>query len=146
VYGVAVEDSGAVDEAATAGARAEIRAVRLAGARPAGAGDDVVEPLEDAVVLHPVCDSIEAVATPAGERRLRCGVCRRDLGPYGANPKRSGLVRELGLDAISPHNARCLPEFVLREYCCPGCATAFAADVARRDEPMLDELALGVPG
>jgi hypothetical protein len=52
-------------------------------------------------------------------------------------------MRELALDAINPHNARCLPDYVLREYSCPGCASAFAADVVHRDEPILDEVAFG---
>jgi len=49
---------------------------------------------------------------------------------------------ERALAAINPHNARCLEDYVLREYHCPGCATTFAADVVERDEPMLDEVAL----
>jgi N-methylhydantoinase B/oxoprolinase/acetone carboxylase alpha subunit len=137
LYGVVLGGAGEVDEAASQRVRAELRAQRLVGA---AAGVGVT--LEDAAVRHPVCDTVDAVELADGSRRLRCSVCHHDLGGYGSNPKRAAVARELALDAINPHNARCLPEFVLREYCCPGCASAFAADVAHRDEPMLDELAL----
>jgi acetone carboxylase gamma subunit len=92
-------------------------------------------------VLHPVCDTIDALVV-GGARRLRCSVCHADLGDARANPKLAGAVRDRPLAEINPHNRRCLPEYVVREYCCPGCATAFAADVAHVDEPMLDEVAL----
>ncbi len=51
-------------------------------------------------------------------------------------------MRELPLAAINPHNDMCLETYVLREYYCPGCATSIAADVAERDEPILDEVSL----
>ena len=52
----------------------------------------------------------------------------------------------LPLTAISPDNRLCLPEFVVREFYCPGCATSLAADVQRREEPILDECQLSAPG
>jgi hypothetical protein len=36
-------------------------------------------------------------------------------------------------------NGRCGEEFVLREFCCPGCATLVAVDVQKTDDPVLDE-------
>ena len=134
VYGVVVRD-GVLDAAATEHERERLRRERLdAAAYRTGAT------IERARVLHPVCDTIEAVEA-GSERRLRCTVCHRDLGGHADNPKRAGVMRELALDALSPHNARCLPDYVLREYSCPGCATAFASDVVRRGEPLLDEVA-----
>jgi hypothetical protein len=134
VYGVVLGADGAVSEAETERERDALRAARLEGA-PAAAR------LENATVLHPVCDTIDAVSVGA-ERRLRCSVCHGDLGEASENPKRAGVVRDRPLAEINPHNARCLTDYVVREYYCPGCATAFAADVAHRDEPMLDEVAL----
>jgi N-methylhydantoinase B/oxoprolinase/acetone carboxylase alpha subunit len=135
LYGVVIED-GVVDEAATQHERDTLRQNRLAGAPAAPA------PLENgARVLHPVADTIEAVEHD-GQRRLRCSVCHHDLGEYTANPKLAAIMREQALAAINPHNGRCLADYVLREYHCPGCATTFAADVVQCDEAMLDEVAL----
>ncbi len=97
--------------------------------------------LDGARVLHPVSDTIDAVSVD-GARRLRCSVCHADLGEAGANPKLAGAVRDRPVAAINPHNHRCLPDYVVREYYCPGCATTFAADVAHVDEPLQDEMAL----
>jgi N-methylhydantoinase B len=138
LYGVALLES-EPDETATELERDRLRAARLAEAQaPAdapGAG------LEGGIPVHPVCDTVEAVEL-GGRRRLRCSLCHHDLGAYEANPKRAAAMRELPLAAINPHNDMCLETYVLREYYCPGCATSLAADVAERDEPILDEVSL----
>jgi len=136
IYGVVLE-GGVVDEKATAAERETLRRARLGGA-PLPTG---FETIEGARVLHPVCDTIEAVEAD-GARRLRCTVCHHDLGAHDENPKRAGVAHDRTIASLNPHNDRCLPDYVLREYCCPGCATTFAADVAQRDEPLQDEVAL----
>ena len=138
LYGVLLRD-GRADEAATDRERDALRRTRLAEAEaaPGGAG----AALEGAEPLHPVCDTVEAVAHE-GRRRLRCTVCHHDLGPYAENPKRAAAMREVALAAINPHNSMCVEDYVLREYYCPGCATSLAADIAQRDEPILDEVSL----
>jgi N-methylhydantoinase B len=143
VYGVVVA-RGELDGAGTTVARQAIRERRLAEGRAveAGVGGGRVE---GGRVLHPVSDTVEAVELD-GRRSLRCGVCLYRFGDYEHDHKRSTLMRELPLTAISPHNRLCLPEFVLREFYCPGCATALAADVQRTDEPVLDESRLLRPG
>jgi acetone carboxylase gamma subunit len=95
-------------------------------------------------VLHPVSDSVEAVES-GGTRSLRCSICHYRLGPYDHDHKRSALMRERPLTDISQHNALCLEEFVLREFYCPGCGTALAADVQLRDDPIIDESRLTAP-
>jgi N-methylhydantoinase B len=143
VYGVLLRD-GRPDEAATAAERDEIRAQRLAQARslPGSAGGGK---LETGTVLHPVGDTVEAVES-GGERSLRCTICHHRFGPYDHDHKRSAVMRERPLTAVSPHNDLCLPELVLREFYCPGCATAIAVDVQRTEEPILDEVRLTDPG
>jgi N-methylhydantoinase B/oxoprolinase/acetone carboxylase alpha subunit len=135
LYGVAVRD-GAVDEEATRAARDAIRRARLAEGRPAGTlgGGHAA----GGRVLHPVSDTVEAVAHD-GRRSLRCALCGFRLGNYGDDHKRAALYRDLPLTAASPHNAGCSEDFVLREFCCPGCGAALAADVQRRDDEVLDE-------
>ncbi|HEX4033365.1 MAG TPA: hydantoinase B/oxoprolinase family protein [Solirubrobacteraceae bacterium] len=139
VYGVVVV-AGEVDEAATETLREAVRAERLADARPVE-GDAGGGTIEDATVLHPVSDSVEAVEH-GGERSLRCSICHYRLGPYDHDHKRSALMRERPLTDISRHNRLCLEDFVLREFYCPGCATALAADVQLREDPIIDETKL----
>jgi acetone carboxylase gamma subunit len=95
-------------------------------------------------VLHPVSDTVEAVELD-GERSLRCTLCGYRFGAYTDDHKRAALRRELPLTTTSAQNHLTLPEFVLREYYCPGCATAVAVDVQRTDEETLDESSLVAP-
>jgi N-methylhydantoinase B len=136
VYGVVVED-GRADEAATAERREEIRRARLDGARApaASTGGGTVE---GGTVLHPVSDTVEAVEAD-GRRSLRCTECGYRYGAYEDDHKRAAAMRELPLTETSPHNHLTAPEFVLREFYCPGCATSVAVDVQRTDEELLDE-------
>jgi acetone carboxylase gamma subunit len=69
-------------------------------------------------------------------------VCNYRYGGYEHDHKRSALMRERALTDISQHNWLCLDDFVLREFYCPGCATALAADVQLRDDPIMDETKL----
>src|SRR5205814_1230898 len=133
IYGVVAGDA-----AATEAARAEIRARRLGEGRlDEGSGGT----LDDAEVLHPVSDTVEAVEH-GGERSLRCTVCHYRFGSYGEDHKRAAVVHEVPLRDASPVNGRCGEEFVLREFCCPGCATLVAVDVQKQDDPIVDESAL----
>jgi N-methylhydantoinase B len=142
VYGVVVAD-GALDEKGTEEQRALARKARLAESRapesPSGGGT-----VEGGRVLHPVSDTVEAVEAD-GERSLRCAVCNYRFGSYEEDHKRAALRRELPLTTTSRHNHLTLPEFVLREYSCPGCGTSIAVDVQRTDEPVLDESSLVAP-
>ncbi|HEY1776447.1 MAG TPA: hydantoinase B/oxoprolinase family protein [Solirubrobacteraceae bacterium] len=144
VYGVVLA-GGEVDEAATAEERERQRAERLAQGK-ALEGDAGGGQVEEGVVLHPVSDSVEAVEHD-GERSLRCNICHYRYGPYEHDHKLSSRMRERSLIEISRHNHLCLDDFVLREFYCPGCATALAADVQLRGDPILDESRLSArPG
>jgi N-methylhydantoinase B len=136
VYGVLLS-GGEVDQAGTHSERERIRAERLAQGRAVD-GDAGGGSVEEGVVLHPVSDSVEAVEHD-GERSLRCSLCHYRFGPYEHDHKRSALMRERPLIEISRHNHLCLDDFVLREFYCPGCATALAADVQLREDPIIDE-------
>ena len=142
VYGIVVSD-GALDEPGTAAEREAILRLRLEESRPpesdAGGGT-----LDGGEALHPVSDTVEAVEVD-GRRSLRCTLCHYRLGDYGDDHKRAAAMRELPLTDVSPTNRLCLEEFVVRHFYCPGCATALACDVQRRDEPILDESSLGPP-
>jgi N-methylhydantoinase B/oxoprolinase/acetone carboxylase alpha subunit len=143
VYGVVVRD-GALDPEATEETRRALRERRRTeGRRVDGAAGG--ETLDGGTVLHPVSDTVEAVEHDR-RRSLRCTVCHHRFGDYTHDHKRAALLRELPLTAVTPHNALCMPEFVLREYSCPGCGTAIAMDVQHRDEELLAESLLVAPG
>jgi N-methylhydantoinase B len=135
IYGVAVRD-GEVDLAGTQATREGIRRERLEQGRPPEAGGGGT--LEGGQVLHPVADTVEAVEVD-GIRSLRCVICHYRFGAYGEDHKRAAVVRDLPLNGVSAVNRLCGEEFVLREFCCPGCATLVACDVQKRDDPILDE-------
>jgi len=144
VYGVVLAEDGAADEAATAAARSALLAERIAAGRPVSPDRPGGGTVDGGEVLHPVSDSVEAVELD-GERSLRCSLCHYRYGPYTHDHKRSALMRELPLTDVSRHNARCAEEFVLREFYCPGCGTALAADVQLREDPVIDETRLVAP-
>jgi N-methylhydantoinase B len=130
VYGVVVGDL-----EATEALRERLRAARLRE----GSFSGEVEHVDGGEVLHRVSDTVEAVAVEGG-RSLRCTVCRHRFCAYDADHKRACSVRELPITAHSELNALGMVDaFVLREFSCPGCGTAVAVDVQRREEPILDE-------
>jgi N-methylhydantoinase B len=141
VYGVELRD-GAVDAAATAARREALRSTRLAEGRPGPAALAHRTLAEGGTVLHPVADTVEAARMADGDVLLRCTVCAHRFGGYDADLKAASVVHDLDLLAVAPGNRHCDRDFVLREYCCPGCGTAVATDVQARDEPPLEAGAL----
>jgi len=142
VYGVVVGGDGALDAAATVARRHELREARRREGRPVadGAGGGT---LEGGRVLHAVADTVEAVEAD-GRRALRCTECHHRFGDYESDYKQGALMRELPITATSELNRTGrTDEIVLREFSCPGCGTAVAMDVQRRDEPVLDESRFG---
>jgi N-methylhydantoinase B len=137
VYGIAIV-AGGVDADATATARERIRAERLASARPIDGAERIGE-VAGGELLHPVTDTVEAVATAAGAV-LRCGQCGEGLGDLGADFKRAAHLRELPITEQGELNSHGLvDEIVLRQFVCPGCGTALVMDVQLAVEPILDE-------
>jgi N-methylhydantoinase B len=142
LYGVTITAAGEVDLEATAAARDRIRAERRAAGRPAAEHAGPARTIAGGTVLHPVSDTVEAVEHD-GERSVRCTVCAHRFGAYDEDHKRGALVRDVPLSAANPHNGLCDPDYVLREFCCPGCGTAVAVDVQHRADPVIDESRFG---
>lgn len=140
IYGVAISD-GSVDEQETRQLRESMRQERLREASPVG--EISSQTIDEATRLHPVVDTIDAVEI-SGERRLRCTVCNYDLGSYHDDYKQSTVMRERSITSVSPLNDLGLRDLiVLREFYCPGCGTAVAVDVQKKDEPVLPESRFG---
>jgi hypothetical protein len=126
IYGVVVED-GEASAAATAALRAAIRDERLAGATVLAAAPPAAQ--VEGEVLHPVSDCVEAVAAPCGDRSLRCSICHRRLCAEDGQLEQHLPFRDRELASANPHNGGCTADFVLRDYYCPGCATALDCQV-----------------
>jgi N-methylhydantoinase B/oxoprolinase/acetone carboxylase alpha subunit len=137
IYGL-VMSGGQIDAGATEARRADLRQARLAASRPVGAAA-ALNQISDTTVLHSVGDTVDAVSS-GGEKAICCTVCSQRLSAYDEDYKSGAVVRELPIDAISPHNKLGdVKQFVLREFSCPGCGTAIAMDVQRATEPLLPE-------
>jgi N-methylhydantoinase B len=136
VYGV-VLDGGAVDGAATVARRDALRRARLDRGTPGPAVRGSTHGADRAVPLHPVGDTVEAVRLEDGREALRCTLCMHVFGGYDADLRAASVRHQLELVDVAPGNRHCDADYVLREYCCPGCGTAVATDVQHRDEPPL---------
>lgn len=146
LHGVVVDDDGAVDVGATRAYRAKLREERRLAAEAAGSAGgghrdgSTWDPVRDGVRL------LEAVFYDArGQEpvyRCRCG---HVLGSIDASYKEVAAwarfpVQRIGPE-VNPHRiggAR----FELREFYCPGCLTRLDVEVARPDNPILDDARL----
>jgi N-methylhydantoinase B len=142
VYGVVLAGD-AVDAAATAARREEIRARRIEHSSPVREGAAPPPRVEGGELMHPVADTVEAVRVD-DEELIRCTVCATALGGYEDDYKAATLWREVPFVALSALNGLA-PETPLRarEYCCPGCGTLVAVDIGAVGEPPLAECAFG---
>ncbi|WP_370617787.1 hydantoinase B/oxoprolinase family protein [Mumia qirimensis] len=145
LYGVAVDDSAALDAAATAARREAIRAERARWRTvadvfgPGTSADTSPSTGEPTRLVH------ESVAVrDEGERRvLACARCDRVLTDYRDNYKLGLLVDQAELTTLPRvEDPRVLldEDMVLRRYCCPGCQTLMTVEVARATEPVLAEM------
>ena len=127
LYGVVVDDTGMLDDSATARRRAEIRAERMAQSRAPEGAASAVPASSDALRFH---ESLEITGEGPGAA-VRCRRCGRGLGTASDNYKVHALRRDRTLDELA---GRPMPDGssylgVLREYACPGCATLLQVDV-----------------
>jgi N-methylhydantoinase B len=80
-----------------------------------------------------------------GARVLECAKCGEWLGAYDASFKTGTLYVEEPVSALTsaPDPALFVDDrMVLRRFCCPGCQTQIATEIARVDEPVFPELRL----
>lgn len=145
VYGVVVDDAGAVDADATAQAREALRDERR---RAAGGGAEAAAPAEAWDPEREGVRLLSAVFYDAGGERpvLRCR-CGHVLGDADTPCKELAAharfpVQRLGPD-VNPHeiNGR---RFELREFYCPSCWTRLEVEIARPEDPVLDDARLSL--
>jgi N-methylhydantoinase B len=137
-YGVVLTADGAVDAAATKAERERIRALRR----------EAVGAVTPASVQswHADRDGIrvaEAVYCErhAGSLRLRCR-CGYVLGPAHESAKTCAAMARLPIQTIGPEvNPHAVngARFELREFYCPSCMTRLETEIARPDDPVVDD-------
>lgn len=139
-YGVILDAAGAVDKPATENTRAAIRDERRRtvgqAAKDIPAVSNWQPSAQDVRVAEAVyCESVD------GKLRLRCR-CGCVLGSADQSPKMHALMARLPVQAIGPevnphyvNGAR----FELREFYCPFCMTRLEVEIARPDDPVLDD-------
>lgn len=144
IYGVALDGEGRVDEAATARRRNAIRDGRKNWKPVPWEGANSAPVRATGAPPRMVHEYIRAVDKD-GERVLECATCATTLSSYDRSFKSGALFDENPVTLIP--SARDPSRFiddglVLRRYCCPGCQTQIATEVARSDETAFPEMRL----
>lgn len=140
VYGVALDASGSVDEAATMRRREEVRAQRLASAKT---GDAVrSEPPGDRPGGTPIGGVFAVRDGIAG-----CARCGQEFGAVGGNFKAQLAIEETDITEAGPlfvDPSLYVDDERIRLYrfYCPGCAALLSVTVARTDDAVLDDFQL----
>ena len=147
-WGVVLDGAGAVDEAATVARRDGLRAERRRAATPVSpdGARDAWSPERDGVRIS------EALFLDSQDGRsvYRCR-CGRFLGGAEIPYKHLAAEARFPVQRIGPDvNPQRIggARFELREFYCPGCFTLLEVEIARPEDPLLDDarLALGAVG
>ncbi|WP_165367782.1 hydantoinase B/oxoprolinase family protein [Phytoactinopolyspora endophytica] len=135
LYGAVLSADGEIDDAATARRRDELRTAR----RRWPAASPTIGVPDDAARVGPLGDGLELVATPNGDRFVRCR-CGQGLARAG-EPWRDHAATHVGSDVHTVSMAdRFSAELELRHYACPGCGRLLTVDVARIGSPVLHDV------
>lgn len=132
VYGVVFNAAGdQVDEAETVRLRKQMRAERLASAKPVVEGGVRGKLSSNARPVMRVHESLDIVAD-GDNFTVCCRNCNQDLGAATGNYKNSAVARIVPKDDLTelppPGGRTSLGAYV--EYFCPGCATLLDVEVA----------------
>lgn len=145
MYGVVlVEGAIAVDESATVACRAELLAERRRSAA-AVCDDGAVSRWEPAVQGVRFSEML-FYDLSGDEALLRCS-CGCVLGPAAQPYTSLAATARYPVQRIGPHvNPHHVggDRFELREFYCPGCMTLLSTEIARPDDPVLDDALLSV--
>jgi N-methylhydantoinase B len=134
-YGVVLDDAGATLAEETATLRLQMRAERLGRPVDAKCSSRADVPATGMRVNEYL------QRCPDGTQCTWCG----ELVADESEPWKSGAVRREVPPASAGRFRESLEELVLREYHCPRCATLLHAEVARKDDPELDDEIRGWP-
>jgi N-methylhydantoinase B len=141
-WGAVVDDAGGVDRSRTEARREQLREERrrAAGAIWPDGGGDRWAPARDGVRMAEAL----YVDLRDGRSLYRCR-CGRSLGPTEIPYKHLAVearfpVQRIGPE-VNPHRIGGT-RFELREFYCPGCFTLLEVEIARPEDPILDDARL----
>ena len=77
----------------------------------------------------------------SGESMIQCTKCKHVFCPVTENYKNYALINEVPLSRAGPLYST-TERFVLREFCCPGCATLLDVNTALKGSPIIWDLQL----
>ncbi|MGA0991532.1 MAG: acetone carboxylase subunit gamma, partial [Burkholderiaceae bacterium] len=152
IYGVVVNDDESLDQAATDAYRHDLRQRRRAYRHASQKGWQPGAVL-DGPVLREVTEQL-VVRAPKGARGARakqqarwsCRHCATDLGPIQSNYKDGCARHDAPIEHSNPNVGdwrRYIDhEPVFRQFFCPGCGALIENEVARIDDPPLNDIAL----
>lgn len=143
LYAVKFTADGMVDEQQTTALRAQRRQRRMTHGRRLGEAwqPEVAFEGEQLFRYGEILAVRETKAGPAiGCLRCGCALCAAT-----EDPRQRALMVEEEMSALSPLNRYGREDlFVVREYCCPGCACVFSTDLQlKSDDPLAPEMLLG---
>ncbi|MDE2302051.1 MAG: hydantoinase B/oxoprolinase family protein [Sphingomonadales bacterium] len=144
VYGVVLNADGTVDDEATEARRAALRAGRKAWKPVVREGSNTA-PVPATGEPDRLVHEYVAATDRDGERILACALCGQQLAAYDRSYKFGTLVDEGPVTDIPGAQDPALhidDAMVFRRYCCPGCQTQLATEIARADELMFHEMRL----
>jgi N-methylhydantoinase B len=137
IYGVVITAEGVVDAAAT-------RLLRISQREANRKKDGGVAPLKGKTVAR-VTDNIDLRREKSG-LHLACAKCAAGLGPPCGNYKDECVRRDADIGAANPNIGdyrRYIDDRpVFRQFFCPGCGTLIENEVAREDDPVLQDIEL----
>jgi N-methylhydantoinase B len=146
VYGVIIGRDGALDAGATQALREAVRRDRKRWALASDMQGHAAPSFTPATG-EPARDVHEYVVArdQRGQRVLACSRCGHVLSDYADNYKH-GLLVDIGSATLIPKvgdpSVFLDEEIEFRRYCCPGCQTLMATEIARADEPAFSDMAL----
>jgi N-methylhydantoinase B len=129
MYGVALNDDGTVDTAATAALREKVRGARRQRPTAPWQAEDACEPPAAGAAARRVGENVELAADGV----LHCRRCGEALsGPNGRAAAAQRALSTAGPWMALRHGGDA-PHFVLEEICCPSCATLLSVREVRRN-------------
>jgi N-methylhydantoinase B len=145
-FGLAFDANGAPDLEATTRRRSEVRAARLARAVPPAR---IAAPTDESAHDERLVLPSLLLRTGDGSRQLCCRDCRTPLGDGSESYKQYAATLQQPLPAANS----CIEDpgfwvddpLVLRSFLCPGCGTLLELEIARPDDPAIEDVVLAPP-
>ena len=147
IYGVAIQSDGTVDADATSARRAKLRAERSSWSAVPWDGANTAPVRATGEPDRPVHEYVSATDRD-GDRILACAKCGHGFGEYDRSYKYGSAYDErevMFIPSAQDPSQYIDDKMVFRRFCCPGCQTQIASEIARAEDPVFPEMRLTAP-